>query len=60
MGTGFLVGPNLVLTSAQNIWSFKEKKVGSSIAFWPMFKNSLEGRAYSARKVNVPNELQEG
>lgn len=58
MGTGFLVGPNLVLTSAQNVWSFKEKKVGSNVTFWMAFKNNSEGVIYSAKKIRVPEELQ--
>jgi V8-like Glu-specific endopeptidase len=57
IGTGFLIGPNLALTCAQNIWSQREKSVGKNITFTPAFKNSCENIVFSTKNVYFPEDL---
>jgi V8-like Glu-specific endopeptidase len=53
IGSGCLIGPNHVLTSAHNLWSFKDKKIGKNITFTPMFNSSHESVTFQTRKVHL-------
>jgi len=57
IGSGCLIGPNYVLTSAHNVWSFKDKKFGKNITFVVMFNSLPENNAYASRNVYLSEEL---
>ena len=57
-GTGFLVGPNIVLTCAYNCYDGFNQEKASEIIFYPAFNGSM-GKSFKVKAIHYPKEYEE-